>query len=76
MPTDTERLNWLETNGEGSALLSDDFGNWAVSSSGMQNIPDPVPEKGKPGNISTGFFVEAADWKPSVREAIDAVMRD
>lgn len=74
MPTDAERLDWLEKEAEGCALLSDDFGNWAVSTMGMQNIPDPAPEKGKPGDISTSHFVMAAEWRPSIREAIDAAI--
>lgn len=69
--TDTELIDWLERR-EGYALLSDDFGNWAVTSTGMQNIPNPIPEKGKPADISTSFFVEADEWRPSIREALRA----
>lgn len=76
MPTDAERLDWLEKEAEGCALLSDDFGNWAVSTMGMQNIPDPVPEKGTPGDIGTSHFVKADEWKPSIRDAIDAAMAE
>ena len=65
---DSLRLDHMEKNEEGGALLSDDFGNWTVSGEGMQNIPD---NPGEPSDIQTTFFVEAANWKPSVREAID-----
>lgn len=75
MPTDTERLDWLEKEAEGHALLSDDFGNWAVSMVGMQNIPDPIPEKGKPGDIGMSHFVKAEEWSPSIRDAIDNAMK-
>jgi hypothetical protein len=37
--TDTERLDWIEAN-FGIALLDDDNGHWAVSGSGMQNVPE------------------------------------
>lgn len=67
---DSERLNWMESQ-EGIALISDDAGNWAVSGDGMQNVPDSPPQ-----DISTTFFVERHQWKPSVREAIDAAIEE
>ncbi len=67
--TDTELLDWLEDQ-LGVGLISDDFGNWAVTSNGMQNIPDPIPERGRPGDICTSFMVAASEWRPSIREAI------
>ena len=39
---DTERLEKMERL-IGYGLLSDDFGHWAVSGSGMQNIPENPP---------------------------------
>jgi len=65
--TDSERIEWLEKR-QGQALISDDFGRWAVSTSGMQNVPE---DPGTPSDIETLFFVEAAEWKGSIREAID-----
>lgn len=62
---DTQRLNWLEAN-SGFAVVSDDFGNWAVTASGMQNIPETIP-----GDLETTFWIEAKEWKKSIREAID-----
>jgi len=67
--TDTERLDLLERL-EGSALLSDDAGRWAVVCTGCQNVPNPD----KPIDIDSTFWVEAKDWTNSVREAIDAVL--
>lgn len=67
--TDTERLDWLENN-DGCGLISDDAGNWAVSCSGFQNVPMNPPE-----DIQTSFFVEASEWRPSIREAIDAAIQ-
>lgn len=71
MTTDTQLLDWLEKN-DGSALLSDDFGRWAVSSMGMQNVPDKPFDQ--PNDISTSFFVLAKEWRPSIREAIQAAI--
>ena len=70
---DRERLDWLEKQ-EGSGLLSDDFGHWAVSGEGMQNIPDNQRED--PKNIETTFFVSGEDWKSAIRDAIDAAMKE
>lgn len=67
--TDTERLDWLEKQ-QGSGLVSDDSRHWAVSGSGFQNVPTNPPE-----DIQTTFFVEAGEWRPSVREAIDAAIQ-
>ena len=64
--TDSELIDWLETQ-EGSGLISDDFGRWAVSSSGMQNVPDDTEVA---SDICTSFFVEAKDWRPTIRDAI------
>lgn len=66
--SDTQRLDWLAEQ-DGAALVSDDFGNWAVSYDGMQSIPE---EPGKPSDISTSFFITENEWRPSIREAIDA----
>ena len=67
---DTHRLDWLERH-EGFGLISDDFGRWAVSGEGMQTLPAQV---GRPFDVSTSFFVEAANWHPSIRAAINAAM--
>jgi hypothetical protein len=67
---DTERLDWLAKQ-EGFGLISDDFGRWAVSGAGVQNLPNEV---GKPFDVTTSFFIEAAKWHPSIREAIDAAI--
>jgi len=64
--TDKERLDWMEKR-DGAGLISDDAGRWAVSTGGMQNVPDPK----KPIDISTLFFVEAEQWKKDIRSAID-----
>jgi len=68
MTTDSELIDWLE-NEQGSALVSDDFGHWAVSNSGFQNVPDNIDI---PNDIQTTFFIKAEEWKPSIREAIQA----
>jgi hypothetical protein len=67
--TDTERINWLEEQ-EGWALVSDDAGRWAVTTSGMQNVPD----SDKAIDINTTFWIEADEWKNNIRQAIDFAM--
>lgn len=68
--TDTERLDWL-SHQDGSGLISDDQGRWAVSGSGTQNLPD---DPDLPFDFSGTFWVEAKDWRPAIRDAIDAAM--
>lgn len=65
--SDTDRLDWLAEQ-DGAAIISDDNGHWAVSFTGMQN----VPVGDEPCDIDTTFFIEAREWHGSVREAIDA----
>ena len=65
-PTDTDRLDWLATR-SGVALVNDDAGRWAVVADGAQNVPDLE----HPIDIDTTFFIEAAKWQPTIREAID-----
>ena len=64
MNSDTDLLDFLETC-DGAALISDDAGNWAVTGDGMQDVPDDPPQ-----DISTCFFIEKDQWRPSIREAI------
>ena len=68
--TDTERLNWLEKQ-SGSALVSDDDVHWAVSTTGIQNVPVNAPQ-----DIHTTFFIKKDEWHKSVRDAIDAAMKN
>jgi hypothetical protein len=65
---DTDRLNWLEQN-QGAALVSDDDQHWAVVVNGFQDCPMETP-----ADISTTFWIKKDDWKPTVREAIDAAI--
>jgi hypothetical protein len=62
--SDTELIDYLQGQ-DGAALISDDFGNWAVSSAGMQIIPDEIP-----GDVDTTFFVRKHEWHPNIRDAI------
>lgn len=66
------RIEWLEAyvkQGGCPGLINDDNGHWAVSDTGMQDMPD----EDEPRGVSTvSFFVEAGEWRNSVREAIDA----
>jgi hypothetical protein len=64
--TDKERLDWLEKQ-DGMGLISDDAGRWAVSTGGIQNVPNLK----RATRISTVFIVEAKGWQKSIRKAID-----
>lgn len=69
--SDAELLDALEQaahRGSCPGVINDDAGRWAVSEDGMQNVPD----NDVPIDISTTFFVEADQWRPSIREAIRA----
>ena len=69
--TDTELLDGLEKL-DGCWLISSDNGHWAVSSSGIQNLP---PDN-NPFDFSGTAFVETKDWKPSIREAIAYAIKE
>jgi hypothetical protein len=74
--SDSQLLDWLQNNGfMAPGLINDDGDNgglWAVSMTGIQNMP--MGEG--PQDISTSFFVEAHEWKPTVREAIIAAIEE
>lgn len=67
---DTKRLDWLEKQ-NGCGLISDDAGRWAISTGGFQNVPDSK----KRIDIFSTFFVEAKQWRSSIRKAIDYAIR-
>jgi len=68
--TDKELLDWLEKQ-EGLGLISDDAGRWAVSTGGIQN----VPESAFPIDIASTFFVEKEYWKSTIKEAIEEAIK-
>ncbi len=68
--TDTERLDWLEKEGNGCAVIHDDNSHWAVAFDGMQN----VIRGDEPGDLDTHFFIDADKFRPTIREAIDAAI--
>lgn len=69
--TDSELLDGLEklvNRGDCPGIINDDKGHWAVSGSGMQSIqPGPGPD-----DVDTSFHVQVTEWKPTIREAIEA----
>jgi hypothetical protein len=71
MRTDTERLDWLEAEGNGCALVHDDDAHWAVAFSGTQNVIINGPQ-----DLTTTYWIEADKFRPTVREAIDAAMAE
>lgn len=66
MRTLEELIERLEMFGEGCGLISDDAGHWAVSVDGLQNEPTNPPQ-----DVASTFFVEAEQWKPTIREALE-----
>ena len=73
---DTERIDWLikaASEGDCPALISDDNGHWAVSSTGVQSVPAGDDE---PQFISTTFLVEEGEWFDDPRAAIDEYIRE
>lgn len=64
-------LDYFEDYGEGCALISDDDGRWAVVCDGFQTMPSGLPQ-----HVEAAFIVAAGDWKPSVREALQAFYDD
>lgn len=73
MRSDTELLNWLESQ-EGVALISDDAGHWAVSNSGFQSVSLEMREE--PIGVQTTFLVDKSEWCNSIREAIEAAIEE
>lgn len=74
MPTDSERLDWLEAQADRGmcpAILFDDGGRWAVTYDGMQPFPD---EGGFTETVQMVLFVGPQMWRDSLRAAIDADM--
>ena len=70
--TDTERLDWLETEAFGFALVSDDNGRFACVFDGFQTCP--LGDSGEPETVQASFFVEKERWRDTIREAIDNAM--
>lgn len=72
---DTCRLDWLEKQ-DGCGLISDNAGRWAVSKCGYQNCPNPDKAIYHISYTKSSVWVEAHEWKPSIRAAIDYAMRE
>ena len=75
--TDTDRLDWLEKCAYGGGVIGDDNGRWAVPDSGFQNLSDAEGNliTDRAIDVQSTFVVEADEWKPTIREAIDAAMK-
>lgn len=69
--TDTERLDWLEEQGFGSGVISDDAGRWVFPTYGHQPLVADEPLGGM-----WSFYIEADEWQPSIREAIDLAVKE
>jgi hypothetical protein len=68
--TDEERLNWLSKQ-EGIGIISDDYGHWTATWTGIQTVSAKAP-----ADISTSFWIEKHEWKKTLRGAIDAAMAE
>lgn len=67
---DKARLDWLEAQ-QGYNLVSDDGERWAVSTSGVQPVPEP---EGFKEIVDMICIVEPEEWRTSIREAIDEAL--
>lgn len=67
---DSKRLTWLQQQ-QGSALVSDDQGHWAVVCDGMQNLCSKPPD-----DVQTTFFIQKHQWRKTIRRAIDSAMKE
>lgn len=67
---DALRLDWIQEN-YGCNLISDDGGKWALSTSGMQPVPE---EGGFTETVGIHSIVGPEEWRESVRAAIDAAI--
>ena len=82
IPSDSEMLDWLEKMGNGIGVLHDDHSRWACTGGGFQPLSH-VKEDGTEVFIMDEailgrwtFFVDAEDWKPTLREAIADAMAE
>lgn len=66
---DKQRIDWLQKQ-QGYALVSDDHSHWAVVIDGIQSIPDKFPD-----HIYSSFFIKKNDWHKTIRQAIDAAIK-
>ncbi len=74
MVTDKDRIDWLEDQAKHGAcpgLINDDNGRWAVAFSGFQNAVCGKEAQ----DVQSTFFVEAKQWRRTIRQAIDAAMK-
>ena len=71
MITDKQRIDWLQKHGrDGWSLIGDEKGKWAVSIGGMSILS----RKTAPW-VKT-FTVDATEWRPTVRKAIDRAIKE
>ena len=69
-----DAITWLETQ-EGAGLINDDFGHWAVSTAGTQNLPKPE-NVGEPFDLDSTFWVEKDRFRDTILEAIELARDD
>ncbi len=67
---DNARLDWLEQEQNGLALIHDDNSHWAVAYEGLQN----VIKGDEPADLATTYHVPKSAFRRTIREAIDAAM--
>lgn len=70
--TDTELLDFLESEGNGIAVVHDDAEHWCVAADGFQQVVFNGP-----GNFPTSFMVPGEKFgRKTIREAIAAYIDD
>jgi hypothetical protein len=67
--TDAARIEWMKHRNGNANLVADDCGRWAISSMGVQPLPES--DGGFDEVVGITSFVEPQEWKPTIREAID-----
>lgn len=61
-----QRIEEMVDHGVCPALLYDDNGRWALSTTGIQALPD------QDGHVNyTEFFCACGDWKDTPQEAVE-----
>ena len=67
---DKGRIDWLEKQGNGSALVHDDNKHWAFATDDTQN----VIVGDEPEELVTNYYVPRSAFRKTIREAIDAAI--
>src|SRR5262249_35457009 len=73
-PSVEEVFEHFANRGYSPALVFDDDGRWAISDMGSSPVPDS--ENGHTETVGITSIVQPEQWKPTIREALDAFLAD